>query len=97
MAEDTKDEGTTEESTNDEGYQFDYWEGDIGNSDNPMTTIVMNENETVTAHFISTRACGDDCHPYPPKDYNQNCYVDLPDLAIFMADWLDCTKPYGCD
>lgn len=32
------------------GYRFDYWSGDISGSQNP-TTITMNSNKTVSAHF----------------------------------------------
>lgn len=34
-----------------------------------------------------------------PLDYNQNCYVDLPDLEYIITDWLKCIKPenQNCD
>jgi len=33
-------------------------------------------------------ACGDAAHPYPPADFNQDCYVDSSDLAIIANQWL---------
>ena len=35
---------------------------------------------------------------YPVGDLNQDCVVDLADLALFLADWLKCTTPgvSGC-
>ncbi len=40
--------------------------------------------------------CGDLDHPYPPGDANQDCRVDLADLAVMAANWLTCTAPTGC-
>ncbi|MDZ7725164.1 MAG: InlB B-repeat-containing protein [candidate division KSB1 bacterium] len=33
------------------GYEFDYWEGDVADTQSASTTITMTEDETVTAHF----------------------------------------------
>lgn len=33
---------------------------------------------------------------YLEGDINENCEVDLFDLAIFAIDWLECTIPYVC-
>ena len=35
--------------------------------------------------------CGDAEHPYPPGDFNQDCWVDVADFAILTATWLECT------
>ncbi len=32
---------------------------------------------------------------YHPFDFDQNCYVDIGDLAIFASAWLVCTHPMG--
>jgi len=40
--------------------------------------------------------CGDAEHPYPAFDLNKDCRVDLADLALFLAHWLECTAP-ECD
>jgi len=40
-------------------------------------------------------ACGDYKHPYPPGDVNEDCRVDLADLAVLAANWLACT--WECD
>jgi hypothetical protein len=37
--------------------------------------------------------CGDPNHPYPVGDLNQDCRVDLLDLAILASHWLECTAP----
>jgi len=28
-----------------------------------------------------------------PSDFNNNCYVNLEDLAVFVADWIRCNDP----
>lgn len=35
--------------------------------------------------------CGDYRHPYPPGDVNEDCRVDLADLAVLAEHWLECT------
>jgi hypothetical protein len=37
--------------------------------------------------------CGDPNHPYPSGDLNQDCFIDLFDLAIFASNWLESTAP----
>ena len=37
--------------------------------------------------------CGNSSTIYLPQDLNQDCYVNLADLAQFFADWLHCTDP----
>jgi hypothetical protein len=32
---------------------------------------------------------------YHALDFNEDCYVNLPDLAVFAAEWLVCTDPLG--
>ena len=29
-------------------------------------------------------------------DLNRDCNVDVLDLAVFAANWLDCVDPAGC-
>ncbi len=36
------------------GYGFDYWEGDVANPGAASTTVTMNMDKTVTAHFVDT-------------------------------------------
>lgn len=31
------------------------------------------------------------------SDFNEDCKVDMQDLAEFALDWLDCTHPQGVD
>ena len=42
--------------------------------------------------------CGDDQHPYPQGDFDQNCMVNWVDFSIFAAHWLDspCPAPDHC-
>ena len=40
--------------------------------------------------------CGDLDHPYPAGDANQDCYVNLEDVAILATNWLTCSAP-ECD
>lgn len=44
-------------------------------------------------------ACGDNDHPYPSMDLNQDCLVDLADFALFASQWLryDCVTPDWCE
>jgi len=57
----------------------------------------------VESHFTSDYGdciyepvCGDINHPYPEGDLNEDCIVDMGDLNIVLANWLECTKP-ECD
>lgn len=40
-------------------------------------------------------ACGDYKHPYPVGDINKDCRVDLGDIAMLSANWLECS--WECD
>jgi len=46
----TPDTNATIEAHPDQGYEFDYWSGDISGSSNPAI-VLMNSDKTVTAHF----------------------------------------------
>ncbi len=41
-----------------------------------------------------------ECGPwnYPVGDFNQDCFIDLQDFAIFCREWMECTDPdiSGC-
>ena len=79
-------------------YTFDHWEGNVDNVSSSNTTVLMNDNQTVTAVFVPTRQCGDECHLYPIGDFDQNCYVNWADFSIFASHWLEggCTDPDWC-
>lgn len=51
----------------------------------PDITAIVQENE-----------CG--AWGYPALDYNEDCVVDMSDLAQFVLQWMQCTNPYadGC-
>jgi hypothetical protein len=34
------------------GYEFDHWSGDVANPNEPSTTVTMDGDKTVTAHFV---------------------------------------------
>ena len=46
--------------------------------------------------ILAPSVCGDAEHPYPAVDLNKDCRVDLADLALLLAHWLECTAP-ECD
>jgi len=48
------------------------------------------------APILAAPTCGDSKHPYPAVDLNKDCRVDLADLAMLVAHWLECTAP-ECD
>jgi hypothetical protein len=44
--------------------------------------------------------CGTLGQVYHPMDFNEDCYVNLSDLAMFASTWIDCTDPQNpglCD
>jgi len=77
-------------------FRFDHWEGEVADVDAENTVVFMGNDKTVTAVFVDNRQCGDQCHPYPSMDHNQDCIVDFKDFALFSQSWLECTKP-ECD
>jgi phosphodiesterase/alkaline phosphatase D-like protein len=46
-----EDEVVNVTATPTSGYVFDHWEGDVADADDPTTTVTMNTDKTVTAHF----------------------------------------------
>ena len=48
---------------------------------------------SVEITILSEPRCGDPNHPYPVGDLNQDCRVNLLDLAILASHWLECTAP----
>ena len=69
-----------------------------------LTHIVTSDDtdysELGTADSVRVSIIDNDCGswPFEPMDFNENCNVDLQDLATFAAKWLACTTPYepGC-
>ncbi len=78
-------------------YVFDHWEvdGQVYSSD-AATTLVVNEETTVTAVFVTSNECGDVCRPYPDADISEDCTVDMEDYSMMAQDWMECTDP-SCD
>jgi hypothetical protein len=68
------------------------------------STLIFNSNrpggyglhDIWQAPILAGPACGDSEHPYPAVDLNKDCRVDLADLAVLLAHWLECTAP-ECD
>jgi len=79
-----------------EVYRFGYWKGDVEIATSPATSVIMDSDKSVTAVFLDDRQCGDECHAFPNGDLNQDCEVNLLDIAIMARTWLECTKP-ECD
>jgi hypothetical protein len=66
---------------------------DWTNPDMGMTTDGI-VGETIIGYAVQQPPqCGDPNHPYPPGDMNQDCRVDLLDLAILTSHWLEYTAP----
>ena len=88
-------------------YEFDHWEGDVLEPNSANTVVLMDSDKIITAVFVVTRRCGDECHPYPPGDLSRDCLVNQRDVNIFkrrveqmrqtiIDHWLECTRP-ECD
>lgn len=78
-------------------YYFDRWTGDVADPCSASTTILIDDDKTITAALESgERVCGDLCHPIQQGDLNNDCYINLADFAIFCEGYLDCTHP-DCD
>jgi hypothetical protein len=45
------------------------------------------------AEILWEPVCGDEDHPYPTGDLNQDCRVDYADLALLCAHWLEDNNP----
>jgi len=48
--------------------------------------------ETEVFFNVQDNECGST--GYPPYDMNEDCYVDLSELAVLYGQWLLCTDPY---
>lgn len=54
---------------------------------------VYYDDVIMTAGYVS--ACGDELHPIPVGDLDENCEVNFEDFAIFAGNWMTCT-PVAC-
>ena len=71
-------------------YEFDQWIDSDGNiTESTYLSIVADDDVSVTAEFILNNTCGDECRPLPYADMNEDCTVDLADLAVMAANWHD--------
>jgi hypothetical protein len=65
------------------------------NYDQGTPLFDANGNQTIYSirHTIYwPGSCGDNLHPIPIGDLNQDCIVNFFDLAIFATHWLECTR-----
>ena len=46
--------------------------------------------------YAAGPVCGDNDHPIPVGDLDEDCHVRLSDLGIYVLHWLECTAP-ECD
>ncbi len=72
-------------------YRFDHWEGVVADANSFFTTVVMNEDRTVTAVFVGERLQG---------DIDGSCVVDFADLLVLSEQWLEkvaCTESNCAD
>jgi len=56
-----------------------------------ISTIDVDDMNAGLAYVFAT--CGDVNHPYPVGDLNNDCRVNLLDIAIISIHWLECTHP----
>ncbi len=68
-------------------YILDNWSGgDILDQNAAFTKAIIRTNTTITANFTQTQQCGDVCHQYPIGDINQDCIVNLYDIALLAEN-----------
>jgi hypothetical protein len=77
-------------------WTFDHWVGDVFQTQAATTLVVADHDKTITAAFTESRQCGDECHPVPASDFNQDCLVNWSDFTVFAEHWFACTAP-ACD
>jgi len=78
-------------------YHFDHWEGDVVDPNSSLTTVIMDEDKTITAVFVAFEpVCGDECHPILRGDLNDDCYINFADFVLYSDMWMSCTHP-DCD
>ena len=78
-------------------YHFDHWEGDVIDPNLSLTTVIMDEDKSVTAVFVAPEpVCGDECHPILQGDLNGDCYINFTDFVLYSDMWMSCTHP-DCD
>ena len=78
-------------------YKFDYWTGDIIDTNSPSAFLIMDRDRTITAFYSpDERRCGDECHPILQGDINGDCYINFEDFALYALMWMSCTHP-DCD
>lgn len=78
-------------------YHFDHWEGDVVDPNSSLTTVIMDEDKTITAVFVASEpVCGDECHPILRGDLNDDCYINFADFVLYSDMWMSCTHP-DCD
>jgi len=68
-------------------YGQNWLDGDI----HPV--VAFRPDEFFVPQRFLPESCGDIGTTYKRTDMNQDCYVNGKDLALFIAEWLQCTHP----
>ncbi len=79
-------------------YYLDHWEGnDILDPNLADTKVLIDADKAITAVFtLGEKECGDECHLILEGDVNGDCYINMEDFVLYIANWLECTHP-KCD
>ena len=66
----------------------------------PHTTLIYNTHATVSVPSVIPAVLDNECGAwgYKNTDSNKDCLTDVNDLALFVAEWLNCSLPQtaGC-
>ncbi len=56
------------------------------------------DHELQTIQYAKATLCGDENHPSQTADIDENCVVDMRDMATFSSHWFDtgCSEPNDC-
>ena len=60
---------------------------------NLSQTVLVDDDISVIARYITDNQCNDECRPYPSSDLSKDCVVDLEDFAIMASEWLTDVRP----
>ena len=63
----------------------------VNSSDDSDSNIIILDAKAIGA--VVEPICGDDEHPILRADLDENCIVNMKDLAMFAEDYMVCTAP----
>jgi len=78
-------------------YLVPWWNPDGSGADDPCTPDEEEESdgeadETIVVVIVQDNECG--AWGFAPQDFNEDCVVNLAEVAILYNQWLECTQPY---